>query len=69
MAAQYGLHPVYKKEFHEVFEENRERDEFKALMVRMGVCDASGVSSMEDDEWEAVSEFHICRINVFRLCC
>ncbi|OAX41308.1 guanine-N(7)-methyltransferase [Rhizopogon vinicolor AM-OR11-026] len=55
MAAQYGLHPVYKKEFHEVFEENRERDEFKALMVRMGVCDASGASSMEDDEWEAVN--------------
>ncbi|KAJ8587989.1 guanine-N(7)-methyltransferase [Rhizopogon salebrosus TDB-379] len=55
MAAEYGLHPVYKKEFHEVFEENREREEFKTLMVRMGVCDASGASSMEDDEWEAVN--------------
>jgi len=58
MAAEYGLELVYKKEFHEVFEENRERDEFKSLLVRMNVCDGSGASSMEDDEWEAVSKFH-----------
>lgn len=55
MAAQYGLHPVFKKEFHEVFQENREHDDFKQLMVRMNVCDASGASSMDDEEWEAVN--------------
>ncbi|KAG2112840.1 guanine-N(7)-methyltransferase domain-containing protein [Suillus clintonianus] len=55
MAAQYGLHPVFKKEFHEVFEENREHGDFKPLMVRMNVCDASGASSMDDEEWEAVN--------------
>lgn len=55
MAAQYRLHPVFKKEFHEVFEENREHEDFKQLMVRMNVCDATGASSMEDEEWEAVN--------------
>lgn len=71
MAAQYGLHPVYKKEFHEVFEENKEREDFKSLMVRMNVCDASGASSMEDDEWEAVSKFFFpfVRFDAFRLRC
>ncbi|KAG2364488.1 mRNA capping enzyme-domain-containing protein [Suillus spraguei] len=44
MAAQYRLHPVFKKEFHEVFEENREHEDFKQLMVRMNVCDATGAT-------------------------
>jgi mRNA (guanine-N7-)-methyltransferase len=57
MAAQYRLYPVFKKEFHEVFEENREHRDFKQLMVRMNVCDATGASSMEDEEWEAVSKY------------
>jgi len=55
MAAEYRLYPVFKKEFHEVFEENKEHEEFKQLMIRMNVCDATGASSMEDEEWEAVN--------------
>ncbi|KAJ7489906.1 mRNA capping enzyme-domain-containing protein [Mycena galericulata] len=55
MAAEYGLHPVYKEEFHDVFSENREHSEFGPLMVRMKVVDADGESAMDEDQWEAAN--------------
>ncbi|KAJ6546481.1 mRNA capping enzyme-domain-containing protein, partial [Mycena vulgaris] len=55
MAADYGLHPVYKEEFHDVFSENREHPEFGPLMVRMKVVDANGESAMDEDQWEAAN--------------
>ncbi|KAJ7470559.1 mRNA capping enzyme-domain-containing protein [Mycena latifolia] len=55
MAAEYGLHPVYKEEFHDVFSENREHPEFGPLMVRMKVVDANGESAMDEDQWEAAN--------------
>ena len=55
LAAEYGLHPFYKKEFHEVFEEFQEHPEFKPLLQRMNVIDANGETEMDEDQWEAAS--------------
>lgn len=56
MAADYGLHLVYKEEFHQVFEEHQDHPEFKPLLVRMKVVDNEGASAMDEDQWEAASE-------------
>ncbi|KAJ7905295.1 mRNA capping enzyme-domain-containing protein [Mycena olivaceomarginata] len=55
MAAEYGLHVVYKEEFHDVFSEHREHAEFGPLMVKMKVVDANGESAMDEDQWEAAN--------------
>ncbi|KAJ6513875.1 guanine-N(7)-methyltransferase domain-containing protein [Mycena vitilis] len=55
MAAEYGLHPIYKKEFHDVFSEHSEHPEFKPLMVKMKVVDANGESAMDEHQWEAAN--------------
>lgn len=55
MAAEYGLHPIYKEEFHQVFTEHQEHPEFKPLLVRMKVVDNDGESAMDEDQWEAAS--------------
>lgn len=57
MAAEYGLHPTYKEEFHQVFTEHEEHPEFGPLMVRMKVVDADGSSAMDEHQWEAASEY------------
>ena len=38
MAAEYSLHPVYMKEFHEVFADNQEHKEFGPLLEKMKVA-------------------------------
>ncbi|KAF8162998.1 mRNA capping enzyme-domain-containing protein [Crassisporium funariophilum] len=55
MAAEYKLFPVYKEEFHQVFQEHQEHPEFKPLMIRMKVMDANGESAMDEDQWEAAN--------------
>lgn len=55
MAAEYDLVPIYKEEFHQVFDEHQEHPEFGPLMVRMKVVDANGESAMDEDQWEAAS--------------
>lgn len=61
LAAEYSLHPIYKEEFHQIFAEHSEQEEFKDLMVRMKVVDANGESSMDEEQWEAASEpFRLC---------
>ncbi|KAJ8455074.1 hypothetical protein ONZ51_g12655 [Trametes cubensis] len=55
LAAEYDLHPVYKKEFHEIFEEHHEHEEFGQLLQRMHVVDADGESQMDEDQWEAAN--------------
>jgi len=55
MAAEYKLHPVYKEEFHQVFDEHQEHPEFGPLMERMKVVDSNGESSMDEDQWEAAN--------------
>ena len=57
LASEYGLHPVYKKEFHQVFEEHHEQPEFAPLLQRMHVVDANGESQMDEDQWEAASTY------------
>ncbi|KAI1788464.1 mRNA capping enzyme-domain-containing protein [Ganoderma leucocontextum] len=55
LASEYGLHPVYKKEFHQVFEEFHEQPEFAPLLQRMRVVDSNGESQMDEDQWEAAN--------------
>ncbi|KAF8969808.1 mRNA capping enzyme-domain-containing protein [Flammula alnicola] len=55
MAADYGLFPVYKEEFHQVFAEHQDHPEFKPLLVRMKVVDEDGASAMDEDQWEAAN--------------
>jgi len=57
MAAEYDLFPVYKEEFHHVFEEHREHPEFGPLMLRMKVVDVNGESAMDEDQWEAANMY------------
>ncbi|TCD62621.1 mRNA cap guanine-N7 methyltransferase [Steccherinum ochraceum] len=54
-AAEYGLHPKYMKEFHEVFADNQEHSDFGPLLERMRVVDANGESQMDEDQWEAAN--------------
>ncbi|KAF8201516.1 mRNA capping enzyme [Pholiota molesta] len=56
MASEYGLDLLYKKEFHQVFEEHQDHPEFKPLLVRMKVVDEDGASAMDEDQWEAASQ-------------
>ncbi|OBZ75503.1 mRNA cap guanine-N7 methyltransferase [Grifola frondosa] len=55
LAAEFDLQPVYKKEFHQVFEEHHEHSEFGPLLERMRVVDANGESQMDEDQWEAAN--------------
>jgi len=55
LAAEYGLHPTYKKEFHDVFEEFQEHSEFKPLLQRMNVVDSNGETEMDEGQWEAAN--------------
>lgn len=57
MAAEQGLHPVYRQEFHEVYSEHEGHAEFGPLMVRMKVKNEHGESQMDEDQWEAASEW------------
>jgi mRNA (guanine-N7-)-methyltransferase len=60
MAEEFHLFPIYKEEFHHVFDQNRQHPEFGPLMVHMKVVDASGESSMDEEQWEAASMFSAC---------
>lgn len=55
LASEYGLEVVYKKDFHQIFEEHHEHAEFAPLLQRMHVVDANGESQMDEDQWEAAS--------------
>lgn len=55
LAQEYGLHLLYKAEFHDIFEAEREHREYKPLLQRMNVVSASGESQMDEDQWDAAS--------------
>ena len=55
LAAEYGLLPIYKEPFGEVFQES-EKKEFKQLLIRMKVMNEEGESNMTEDQWDAASE-------------
>lgn len=64
MAAGYDLYPVYKKEFHQVFEEHHEHAEFGPLLQRMRVVDKDGESQMDEDQWDAASAYFLDRLRI-----
>jgi mRNA (guanine-N7-)-methyltransferase len=66
MAAEYGLYPTYKEQFHAVFTEHSNMPEFKSLMVRMKVVDANGESTIDEDQWDATSTPYLSFI-VYRM--
>lgn len=55
LAAEYALYPIYKEEFHQIFVQHRNQEEFKSLMLRMKVVDANGESAMDEAQWEAAN--------------
>lgn len=59
LALEYKLKVIYKAEFHEVYAEHCEHPEFSPLLQRMKVIDAKGESQMDEDQWEAASEYLI----------
>lgn len=72
MAQEYGLQLVYKKEFHDIFQEEQDHKDFGPLLQRMKVVAANGESEMDEDQWEAASESFIfigvstCLDGIFR---
>jgi hypothetical protein len=59
MASEYKLYPVYKEEFHHVFEENHKHPTFGPLLEKMKVVDGNGESSLDEDQWVAASAFRL----------
>jgi mRNA (guanine-N7-)-methyltransferase len=57
LALEHDLHLIEKKEFHQIFMEEREHRDYGALLKRMKVVDNDGESQMDEDQWEAASEF------------
>jgi mRNA (guanine-N7-)-methyltransferase len=54
----------YRKEFHDMFMEFNGHTEFGPLMTRMQVIDAQGETKMDEEQWEAASEFILGGIRV-----
>ena len=55
LARDYGLHLLYKKEFHDIFDAEKDHKEYGPLLQRMKVVTADGESQMDEDQWEAAS--------------
>jgi mRNA (guanine-N7-)-methyltransferase len=62
LAAEQGLHLVYRAEFHEVYQEHCDHREYGPLLVRMKVQNEQGESQMDEDQWEAASELFVFRV-------
>lgn len=46
---------MYKKEFHDIFQEESGEPEFATLLKKMKVVDEQGESAMDEDQWDAAS--------------
>ncbi|KIJ32457.1 hypothetical protein M422DRAFT_213808, partial [Sphaerobolus stellatus SS14] len=55
LAKEYGLNIIYKREFGEVFADEREHPEYGPLLRRMKVVNADGVSDVDEEQWEAAN--------------
>jgi mRNA (guanine-N7-)-methyltransferase len=55
VAEEYGLHLIYKEEFHNIYEEEEKDPEFGKLLKTMKVVDWKGESAMNEDQWDAAS--------------
>lgn len=59
MASEYKLDLQYKSDFHDVYAEHCDHEEYGPLLQRMFVVDAKGKSQMDEDQWETASSFFI----------
>jgi mRNA (guanine-N7-)-methyltransferase len=57
MAAEYGLHPVYKADFGTFQQDHAEHAEYGPLLVRMKVLDENHETTMTQEQWEAASSY------------
>lgn len=55
LARDYGLFPVYKEEFHNIFSKEQNDRDFGPLLQRMKVVHPDGTSQMDEDQWEAAN--------------
>ncbi|KAH9999001.1 mRNA capping enzyme-domain-containing protein [Russula vinacea] len=55
LAEKYKLRTLYKKEFHDVFQEFHEHADFRPLLQKMKVVDENGETEMNEDQWEAAN--------------
>ncbi|RGB32408.1 guanine-N(7)-methyltransferase domain-containing protein [Rhizophagus diaphanus] len=57
LAQQYGLELIYKKRFHDLYNEFKEETHYRELLYSMRVIDKRGEDEMSDDEWEATGMY------------
>jgi hypothetical protein len=53
LAEDANLEMVYRRSFHEIYQDEKDDEEFGRLMDRMGVKDEDGVRGIKGEEWEA----------------
>jgi len=53
LAEQYGLKLVYKKGFHELFQQEKTNPTYKSLLFRMKVTHSDGTLLIPNDQWDA----------------
>jgi len=53
LAEDYNLEMVYKRTFHEIYEDEKDDDVFGRLMDRMNVKDEDGDRGIKGEEWDA----------------
>ena len=66
MASEYKLEVLYRSEFHDVYAEHCEHEEYGPLLQRMKVVDAKGESQMDEEQWDAAS---MCSTPIIVRCC
>jgi mRNA (guanine-N7-)-methyltransferase len=44
---------VYRRSFHEIYEDEKDDENFGRLMDRMGVKDEDGTRGIKGEEWDA----------------
>ncbi|CAG8670763.1 16827_t:CDS:2 [Dentiscutata erythropus] len=53
MAREYGLELIYKKRFHDIYNESKEDLQYRELLYKMSVIKRKEPIEMSDAEWEA----------------
>jgi len=57
LAEEYGLLPIYKEAFHNIYQEESEDPEFGQLLKTMKVVDSNHESAMDEAQWEAANVY------------
>jgi mRNA (guanine-N7-)-methyltransferase len=53
LAEDANLEMVYRRSFHEIYEDEKDDPVFGRLMDRMGVKDEDGTRGIKGEEWDA----------------